>query len=156
MELLPLFAVLDPARDPRIYPAIQAYAPDAQCLFRGPLDPQLVQVSPHVMPVVPGNPLAKWWRSEGRGQAWGILVEADAELDDVRHHLRTLTRVTLPGRQTALFRFWDPRVLRAWLPHCDGPQLVRAFGFLARWHAEAEDGASTLTYALDGDRLVVE
>ena len=154
MEPLPLFAVLDPARDDRIYPALQAHAPGAQCLFRGPLDPELVRVSPHLTPIVPGDALATWWRSEGRGAAWGILVETSAGLDEVRHHLRTLTRVSLPGRQGALFRFWDPRVLRSWLPACEGEQLAGMFGPIARFHAEAEGGGTTLTYVLKDGALV--
>lgn len=155
MEPLPLFAVLDPARDVRFYPALKAHAPGALCLFRGPLDPQLEQVSPHVAPIAPGDALATWWRAEGRGRAWGILVAADLGLDEVHHHLRTLTRVVLPGRQAALFRFWDPRVLRTWMPTCEGTQLAKVFGPLARFHAETADGAATLTYVQDGGRLVV-
>ncbi len=148
-----LYAVLDAARDPAILPMLRQCAPDAQSLFHAAVDRRLAGVGPYLAPVAPGTPLARRWRQEGRGRAWGILCAGPPDLAAVRHHLRTLLRVVLPGQDAALFRFYDPRVLRLWLPVCDPQQLRRTFGPLRRFHAETEDGAATLTYTLRGGQL---
>lgn len=55
----------------------------------------------------------------GWGHAWGIFViaQTDVTLEVLFKHFRTLLRVNDEQKRTLVFRFYDPRVLRIYLPH---------------------------------------
>jgi hypothetical protein len=131
-----LFAVLDPARDPAIFDIMMALAPDAWCLFGGPLAEPVRRASPHVMSMPSDGPLLRWWRGDGRGHAWGIACRTDVDLKTLRLHLKTLLRARIPDGRVVLFRFWDPRVLCEFLPKCTPAQYREFFGPIATIFAE--------------------
>ncbi len=145
-----LYGVLDAARDERLLPAMQVWAPEARCLFEGALSDAVARAAPYVVPLPSSSPLLAWWREAGLGHAWGIALRSEGNLVTLRHHLRTLLRVQLPNGQIALFRFWDPRVLRPFLPSCKPAVLRRIFGPISCIYAEGEVGG-TVTYLLAPD-----
>jgi hypothetical protein len=136
-----LYAVLDPARAPEIYPVMRALAPDNQCLF-GNLAPEVSQVSPHVMALPEGGKLLTWWRAAGRGQAWGIACRTAIGLDGLRVHLKKFTRARLPDSSLVLFRFWDPRVLSTYLQVASPAERARFFGPINAIYADNAEGES--------------
>jgi hypothetical protein len=64
-----------------------------------------------------------------------------------------MMRVRLPDGDTALFRFYDPRVFNDFLPICDQEQLREFFGpvsrYLAENIAEKEDRFELIEYSLE-------
>ena len=46
--------------------------------------------------------------------------------------------VQLPERRKAYFRFYDPRVLRTFLPVCDAEQTTAMFAAVSAFVAESE------------------
>lgn len=144
-----LYAVLDPARAPEIYPVMRALAPDNQCLF-GNLAPEVSQVSPHVMALPEGGKLLTWWRAAGRGQAWGIACRTAIGLDGLRVHLKKFTRARLPDSSLVLFRFWDPRVLAIFMAHSTAAEQQRFFGPIEAMYGE-DEAARTITWRRRAD-----
>jgi hypothetical protein len=153
-----LYAILDLAADPALNAHVQRLEPDAAaCLFEGKLDPRVKAVSPHVVELAPTDPLSRLWRGEGWGRAWGLLISSSASLPVVRRRLRHFTQARLPdGTGPVLFRFWDPRVFRTYMPLVEPAELAPWFTDIDRYIVESEDGAASLRYSLVGGSLVVE
>ncbi len=153
-----LYAVLDLAADPSLAAHVARLEPDAAaCLFEGKLHPQIKAASPHVVELAPSDPLSVLWRGDGWGKAWGLLISSSAGLMTVRRRLRHFTQAKLPdGSGPVLFRFWDPRVFRVYMPLVEADQLAGWFTDIDRYIVETEDGAGSLRYSLQRGGLQIE
>lgn len=153
-----VYGVLDCAVDPQLHEHAERLQPHfSECLFAGRLNPQLLQVSPYVVELAPSDPLSKLWRSQGWGKNWGILIASSESLPYVRRRLRHFTQAKLPsGEGPVLFRFWDPRVFRIYMPLVEPDQLAPWFQGIERYIVETEDGAGSLRYSLSGGKLSVQ
>lgn len=153
-----LYGVLDLARAPDLYEHVARLSPGgAACLFEGRLDEAVVRASPHLVELAPDDPLSRLWRAEGWGEAWGLLLSSAAPLMTVRRRLRHFTQARLPdGTGPVLFRFWDPRVFRVYMPLVEPPDLAAWFTDIDRYIVESEDGAGSLRFALAQGALRVE
>jgi hypothetical protein len=152
-----LYAVVDCAADPALSPHAERLAPDqACCLFEGTIDPDLNAVSPHVVELAAPDPLSRLWRTHGWGKSWGILISSRASLSAVRRRLRHFTLARLPdGTGPVLFRFWDPRVFRVFLPAVEPDDLRAWFTDIDAYIVEDESGQGSLRYDLADGRLRV-
>lgn len=144
--------------DPQLHEHAARLQPhSSECLFAGRLNPQLVKVSPHVVELAPSDPLSKMWRSQGWGKNWGILIVSAENLGYVRRRLRHFTQAKLPsGEGPVLFRFWDPRVFRIYMPLVEPDQLAPWFHGIERYIVESEDGTGSLRYSLSSGKLSVQ
>jgi hypothetical protein len=59
---------------------------------------------------------------------WGVMLVAEGGLEQVRLHLREILFAILPDTRRYLFRFYDPRVLAAFLPICSRDDALEFFG----------------------------
>lgn len=134
-----VWAVLDGARDARIHRALLASRLEVRCLFSGRLSPSLERVAPQLVELPPAHRLFDAWLQEGWGHSWGVFVKID-DPSNLRHHLRKLLKVEGLSRRPVLFRFYDPRVLRAFLPQARPEQLREFFGPVSAWYAEDGNG----------------
>jgi len=133
------FAVVDGARHPNLHGLV------TQCSNRGPLfaepvDKALVQHAPYLAALREDEPLLSTWRRHGLGQSWGVLIEATVDFDALQRHLRQFLRVSLPDGSIVVFRFYDPRVLRVFLPSAPPAQVAQMFEGIVQFVVEAEDG----------------
>lgn len=55
-----------------------------------------------------------------------------------------------------IFRFYDPRVMRKFLPTCDAEQLKVFFGNVDTYFVEAEEGEILLAYSNNHGELVTK
>ena len=131
-----MFAVLDSARDPRVYRAVRTSGLEYDCLFSGTLAPSLRAAAPYVVHITPNDALTDYLVHEGWGHSWGIFLAVQGSLPLVRRHLRTLLRVRTETGKNLFFRYYDPRVMRAFLPTCDSEQLMQMFGPCHRFDME--------------------
>lgn len=123
-----LFGVLDAARDPRIVPLLRGAVDEHRCLYEGVSRETLADVAPYLVRFGAGSALLGDVLQEGFGRSWGVFLTSALGIRDVAAGLRGLVWVDTdasPGR--ALFRFYDPRVLRDVLPACDAGQLREIF-----------------------------
>jgi hypothetical protein len=92
--------------------------------------------------------------AESWGQSWGVFLRAPVSFRDARRHLRRLLRAELDDGQRVLFRFYDPRVLRAYLPTCTGDEAAQVFGPAAHYVVEGRRGESALRFRATPDGVV--
>lgn len=134
-----VWVVLDGARDPRIHLALLESRLDFQCLYAGRLIRALELAAPQLVELLPGHHFTHRLLDEGFGQAWGSFLRV-SDASNLRHHLRKMLKVEGVMRRPVLFRFYDPRVLRAFLPHAQPAQLREFFGPVSAWYAEDGQG----------------
>ena len=136
---LGVWVVLDGARDSRIHLALLESRLEYRCLFAGPLTRELEMAAPQLVELLPGHRLTLRLLDEGWGQSWGIFLRID-DPANLRPHLRTLLRVQDEDGAKMLFRFYDPRVLRVYLPTCTADELRQMFGPIDSLLCEGDGG----------------
>jgi hypothetical protein len=65
-------------------------------------------------------------------------------------------RVETPERKVVNFRFYDPRVLRAFLPACDRMEIAEFFGPIRVFVIEAEELGDAVRFTPDRPRVKQE
>lgn len=150
------FLVIDAARDPSIFDFLHDHQDElmVQCLYKGDAASELAEVAPYLMALEGADTApARRFLDEGWGRSRFILLCANMAFDDLRLHLRKLTFAQMPDGAAVLFRFYDPRVTRVFLPTCDTAQLQRFFGPVTRIITEAPDPSQALWFDFAGDGL---
>ena len=146
-----VYLLLDAARDPRIHDVLTRFGTRSHCIF-GDVPPALARVAPHVVAFADDTPIAEMFAREGRNRSWGMMLRSDASIDDLATHFYELLRARLPSGRDVLFRFYDPRVMREFLPTCTPDQLAAVFGPVEAFLIEQHDG-QWLTYGRVEERL---
>ena len=125
-----VYTILDGARDARITPMVRASRLLHDCLYYEPLTDDLRTAAPHIIELTADADFTRQLLQQGWGQSWGIflITHAPATLTTVRHNYRKLTLVQDPTGQRLLFRYYDPRVLRTYLPTCTLAEIQTVFG----------------------------
>lgn len=148
--------VLDAARIEGLPAILAAAEAGSESLYSGPTASELADVAPHLAGCAQGSKLNHWLFETAWGQSAGILLESEVSLDELRTHLRRFLMVLDEGGKRLYFRFYDPRVLRIFLPTCDAEQLKAFFGPITAFVAEDEDPTRALRFTLAGGDLVSE
>lgn len=123
-----IFALLDAARDPRILKMLRDSEAAFDCLYDGQARHDLEEVAPYLVSLPEDTNLLENLIESGWGKAWGVFLASDEPLDHVRTHLRHFTMVERHDGHKMFFRFYDPRVLRIYLPTCNPEETVQFFG----------------------------
>jgi len=121
--------------------------PEFICLYRGELKPDMAEVAPYLVQLKPDTPFTDWIIAEGWGKHWGIFVTAKVELAELRKHFRTFTIVKDPDGKMLYFRYYDPRVLRVYLPTCNAQETATVFGPVESYLLEDEAPATLLRFS---------
>ncbi|HLJ50218.1 MAG TPA: DUF4123 domain-containing protein [Bryobacteraceae bacterium] len=148
-----IYAVLDGASVPNLLKELQAHEAEYICLFRGELKPDMAEVAPYLIGLPPKGSFTEWLLGQGWGKHWGVFVEAHSDIRAMRQHFRGLLTVYDPTAKPMLFRFYDPRVLRVFLPTCTAEELNSLFGPLSAYFMEDEDPAKMLRFRKRQDAL---
>jgi hypothetical protein len=82
----------------------------------------------------------RWLLTNGWGNSWGIFLVSPASLETLRRHFRRFLLVHDTSGNELYFRFYDPRVLRTFLPTCTGAETKRFFAPVGIYLVEAENG----------------
>ena len=152
-----LYAILDAARDERIYPALRRLAATEKIvsLYQGPTAQELADVAPYLICLGTSDNVFNWLWNEAWGEHWGIFVWSMVSMSTLRDHFRRITIVQTQEKQRLLFRFYDPRVLSIFLPTCDADQLKEMFSTnVSRFLLPSHDGSKLRSYHLNERQLV--
>lgn len=154
----PLFALVDAARDPAVLQLLGACGEEYQSLYDGESAEELAEVAPYLVSVPAASPFLETLLHEGWGKSWGVFLTSGEPFQRVRKHFRSLLYVEDDAGKRLYFRFYDPRVLRAFLPACDGEYLEGVFGPVGHYILEDEAAHSALRFgaafgALNLERL---
>jgi hypothetical protein len=149
-----VFAVLDGASVPDLPGSLYRYEPEHECLYRGELAPDLIEVAPYLVRLEPDARFTRWVLDSGWGNHWGIFAVSYADLRALRRHFRTFLMVHDSDAKPMYFRYYDPRVLRAYLPTCNAGELDTMFGPVASYILEGEKAEVLLRFQSAGGKLV--
>jgi len=147
-----VWAIVDCARDPRIYPALRTSGLDYRCLYSGRLSPEVEAAAPHLIELAPTFRFTPKFIDMGWGNSWAVFLRI-ADPSDLRQHLRRFLRVQDESGRSLLFRYYDPRVLRVYLPTCRADELRTVFGPITSYLAEDATGQNLIEFSLDGNQL---
>ena len=141
------YAVLDGASNPALLDHLyDGERPEFACLYRGELEPDMAECAPYLARLEPDSPFTQWAIDNCLGNHWGIFALSRADLHGLLQHFRKHTMVYDSNNRPLLFRYYDPRVLREFLPGCDLGQTADLFGPVEAFFAEAEDGEGHLRF----------
>jgi hypothetical protein len=155
-EGLGVYAVLDGASAPDLLPRLFELQPEYECLYRGELAPDMAEVAPYLVRLEPDSEFTAWVIEQGWGKHWGVFAASEEDLRAVHRHLRKLLTVYDAEGKPMLFRYYDPRVLRLYLPTCNAEELEAVFGPLLCYALEGEDAATLLRFRLQDGKLQQE
>jgi hypothetical protein len=137
-----LYALVDAARDFHLALGPRHQGVKTYTLLEGEMAPFLDSVAPHLVPINLESDYLELW-AERLGGSAGILLLTKKGLLMLREHLRNIFTVTDEENNEFFFRYYDPRVLRAYLPTCTGEEAKEFFGPIRRILAES-DGVGRL------------
>jgi hypothetical protein len=153
---LQVHMLLDGARDPAIEPMICSGKLEYNCLFGGSLVPRLQAAAPYLIHLAAESPLTHELLMRGWSNNWGFLTLAtpDVTIMQQRLHFKKFLRVQDEDGIEMAFRFYDPRVLRIYLPSCTEEESRRFFGPISRMIMACADSLEPLDFSLQTSRLV--
>ena len=156
LEETQLFAIVDGARSELVVPELKASGQPSSCLYDGDLPPALALCAPYLVELGKGdNAFAEWLLVEGWGDSRGIFLLSDKTRGLLRKHFRTFLMVKRGGK-SVYFRYYDPRVLRRYLPTCNAEELEFVFGPVQAFLCEGETPETILRYSRVEGELVTE
>lgn len=140
-----LYMIVDAAQNEEIYQRIQSCRLPYTCLYDGEKTPEAIQkVAPYLVRVKESNDFVAWCIEKGLYNNWLIFFSAqNKSLPELRRHFKKLTFVKTETGKKLLFRFYDPRVLAAYLPTCNEIEARFVLGNLEQlWIFNSADGLS--------------
>ena len=137
------YAIIDGAACRELLRQLDEHKPEYYCLYEGELEPDVESCAPHLVALKPEHPFTEWFLAGLSGKPWGIFARSKQPLLKLRKHFRSFQIVQNEQGQQLYFRYYDPRVLRIFLPTCDEEQLTKFFGPVSTYISEGEKGGFT-------------
>ena len=152
------YAVLDGAAIPDLLDELYANGerPEFACLYRGELEPDIAAVAPYLVRLDPESAFTDWLLTHGWGKHFGIFARSAAGLEMVRRHFRKFLRVKGPEGNILYFRYYDPRVLRVYLPTCVAAETETLFGPVECYMAEVEGTDKAMVFTVKDGEVVCQ
>jgi hypothetical protein len=126
-------------------------------LYDGPEGEALAEVAPYLVSLPPQSALLAALLREHWGESSVSFVITPADFKSLRRHLRRFLMVEDEQRKQMYFRFYDPRVLRAFLPTCTADECVDFFGPVSWFVVEADEPGQARAFSRsDGTLLRTE
>jgi hypothetical protein len=148
-----VWMILDGARDEKIFSAVDRTYQDKCCLYAGDLPWQLQMAAPYLVQLDKEDRFTRYFLDHGWGNSWGVFFRSETSLKNLRHHLRGFLRVRDEAGRALVFRYYDPRVLRVYLPTCKRDELRTVFGPIDSFLVEDENPDTLLEFTFDGKAL---
>jgi hypothetical protein len=158
----PLFMVLDVARGGLAQELLQSSSLRRQPLFEGETTdaptthaPMLVELEKADSPNT-GTEMQAFLETvlhSGWGGNWGIFCTSPSPFEEILEHFRSLLLLRTGEQRPLHFRFYDARVLRAFLPLCESPELSALFGPITSYLVESERPDMMLAFSQGADGL---
>jgi len=149
----PLYCLLDAACDKSI-PSLLALAQEQrQCLYDGQSATELADWAPYLVRLAPDAPFTRALLDLGWGKGWASYFSSHAPFDEIRHHFRKFLMVQVEGGEEVYFRFYDPRVLRDFLPTAAPGEAKIFFGPVEQWLIESQEPDTMLSLKFDSSAL---
>jgi len=149
-----VWMIVDGARDRRIFGALLDSYLTYECLYHGDIAPELEVVAPYLVQLEYDDRYSQQLIERAWGNSWGVFLKSGASIATLRRHLRKLLSVRGPKGEILLFRYYDPRVLRVYLPTCRSDELETVFGPIDRFWLEDDNPETILEFRVDRGKLL--
>ncbi len=149
-----IWMIVDAARDRAIFRMLLECRLEYSCLYSQFRSPALEIAAPYLVQLEYQDRNTRRLLERAWGNSWGVFLKCDLRLDKLRRHLRQFLVVRGPRGNRLVFRYYDPRVLRVYLPTCVGEELRSVFGPIQLFWTEGEVPDDMLEFAFDGVHLV--
>jgi hypothetical protein len=146
-EAQPVFALLDAARDPSILNLLRPAGEVFRSLYEGADGELLAEFAPHLVALPARSKLLETLAQAGWGKSWGVYVSTDQSFEEVRRHFRRFLLVRNERGEELYFRYYDPRVLRVYLPTLLPAEAQQFFGPVRHFWVEAEKPTTLLRFS---------
>lgn len=140
----PVYCLLDAACDPNISSLVAMASEPVQCLYNGQSAIELAAWAPYLAELPLHSKLAAMLLTEGWGKGWASYFISRHPLEELRYHFRKFLLIRLDDGSEAYFRFYDPRVLRDFLPTSTRNEVWEFFGPVEKWVIESPDAGVLL------------
>lgn len=120
------WAILDATDIPTLPDRMDEPGTEARCLYEGDLVDRYRNCAPYLARF--DASLYKWLLKWLADDPWGIVFTSAKDMDALAKHFRRSIIVRDTRGRRLLFRFYDPRVLRAFLPTCKPKELAEFYG----------------------------
>ncbi|MCD4665468.1 MAG: DUF4123 domain-containing protein [Bacteroidales bacterium] len=134
-----LYGIVDSARNDEVFRYLVTGDIRYKSLFEDTMDVQSYGASGFLVECKKDSLLFKWMTTEAWGDNCCIFFNSKASFDDLFTHFQKFNRVYLEGDDVVLFRYYDPRVLRVFLPTCTRDEIEIFFGKVQSFYAESKD-----------------
>jgi hypothetical protein len=142
-----VYAILDGASVPGLLSKISEHKPEHLCLYIGDIEPDLAEVAPYLVRLDRTSKFTDLVLGEGWGKHWGIFAVSQSDLRTLHKHFRKFLMVHTFDGKPLYFRYYDPRVLRVYLPTCNEDELKTVFGPIQLYLLEDEDPNTALRFS---------
>ncbi len=126
MKAARLFCAVDAVQSERVPEITAKLGAAGRSLYASTEDEDFWAIGPHLWSVEP--PTMDWLQKELWSKPWGIFIASRVGFDTLFEHLQGLNVVEGPDGTHLNFRYYDPRVLPAFIPTCTEPELAQLFG----------------------------
>jgi hypothetical protein len=134
-----LYGIVDAAQEKDLaFEARDRFNLPIRMLFQGEAAQYATEIAPYLIPIDPASEyLESWARRWGKNA--GILLTTAADPGKLFRHLREIFVVKGEEGQEYFFRYYDPRVLRTFLPTCTPQEAAEFFGPISLFLVEADE-----------------
>lgn len=153
MNKTPDYLLLDAARMGRFFNIFREKDGHYNCLYEDRSRDDLSDVAPYLVSVAADKDLLSWVTENGFGKSWGIFIYTAAGFEEVLGHFRKFLVVKTASGSEQYFRFYDPRVLKIFLPTCDKEQLTDFFGPVEKFIVEGDNPDSAIDFSFENAAL---
>lgn len=140
--------IVDGARTIEIFRFLIECHLEYACLYSGTLAPELEIVAPYLVQLDYQYRDTRRLIRRAWGHSWGVFLKSETSLKKLVRHLREFLIVTDEKGQRLIFRYYDPRVLRVYLPTCNGRELRTLYGPIECFWIEAEGPDNLLEFRM--------
>jgi pSer/pThr/pTyr-binding forkhead associated (FHA) protein len=149
LEAACAFVVLDGAINQAVRDLLNQAGVFYQSLYEGEQAADLAAFGPYLAEIQKGGKLMPFLIKVGWGKSWGVFLSTQMGFVDARRHLRHFLMVDIEGGKRVLFRFYDPRVMRVFIPTCDAEQRKEFFGKIESIYVESDKETAVHRFAAD-------
>lgn len=134
----PLYCLLDASADQMIPSLLALAAERNDCLYDGDAVAGVPSWAPYLVALKANSPLLRVMVDKGWGKGWASYFTSTSSFEDLQKHFSRFLMVQIEERKEVYFRFYDPRVLREFLPAASSEELAIFYGPVAEWIIEGE------------------
>jgi hypothetical protein len=151
-----MWMIVDGARDRHVYSSLLSSYLQYSCLYAGDLPHALEAAAPYLVQLEFEDRYTRKLIDDAWGNSWGIFLRCTEPMEQLRRHLRQFLRVQDWKGRYLVFRYYDPRVMRVYLPTCNREEIRTVFGPIKTFYIEDEDPSTTWDFGRDAGNLAAK